>query len=353
MVLLSDTSENNSDLRFTARNAEEAAQFLRQRYRQRAQVTSVKSVRRRGWRGWFGATELLVTAQLSPATPVVPSPSPRPSAPETVPPSQEGTQRWTAGIDPAKRSPIPLAQLLERAGFSASFRQRLREFPEWESWKEQPLHHALKNIGDRLRNQYPPCRTELQGRVAFLGVSGAGRTTALCKWLTSEVFQQGRKCQVVAVDFEQPECHERLFLHCELLGLPYHRQDQPINSRDTVYYDMPALPLGKKSEILQMSHYLAEHQIQTRILVLPAVYDNTLLRLICAEAAPLHYTHLVFTHLDKLPGWARLWDFVLDARHKILFFAMHADLTQGLDREVVSSLLGKSFFGSLDLEVAA
>lgn len=356
MVIQSDTSDTSSGLRFTARDAEEAARFLRQRYRQRAQVTSVKSVPRRGWRGWFGGTELLVTAQISPAVPVVsPPPSTAPKSPVAEPdplPEEASTLRWKTGIDPAKRPPIQLAQLLERAGFSTSFRQRLREFPDWESWNEQPLHHALKNIGDRLRTQFPVCQGELQGRVAFLGVSGAGRTTALCKWLTSEVFQQGRKCQVVAVDFEQPECHERLSLHCELLGLPCYRQDEQMDSRDTIYYDMPAFPLGKKSEILQMGRYLGEHRIQTRILVLPAVYDTALLRLICAEAAPLRYTHLVFTHLDKLPGWARLWDFVLDTRHKILFFAMHSDLTQGMDREVVPSLLGKSFFGSLE-EVAA
>ncbi|MDX2111964.1 MAG: hypothetical protein SFY80_17180 [Verrucomicrobiota bacterium] len=375
MMSNTPTSPEQNAITFNAGSAEEAARFLRQRYDNKARVTAVQSVRKRGWRGLFGATHLQVTAKVdapvdtrrqAPAQPIASSApeaesiSPQAAstsyghAAEFLSGNRSATTTATAATSishqPSRR--INLESLMDRAGFSTSLHYRLREHPSWSHWQELPLHQALKEIGDHLKSLIPPRPKALPSRVAFLGVPGGGRTTALCKWLTSEVFQHERKCQVVTVDFDQPECHERLSMHCQLLGITCLRHPSPPDTDAAhVYYDMPALGMGKSTEVLTQAHFLDEAKISARVLVLPAVYEPAVLRSYCAMAAPLRCTHLVFTHLDALTGWAKLWDFALDAKLPILFVGTGSDLASGWEPDIAPLLLQKTFRWSLENEV--
>ena len=65
---------------------------------------------------------------------------------------------------------------------------------------------------------------------AFLGAPGVGRTTALCKWLSAEVFRRARLGHVVTAEFDRPNNPGPLPVFCEALGVPvahYPASTQP------------------------------------------------------------------------------------------------------------------------------
>ena len=57
----------------------------------------------------------------------------------------------------------------------------------------------------------------------FIGPAGSGKTTALCKWMTSAVLVNEQRVRVWRLDGESANASEFLSLHCELMGVPVER----------------------------------------------------------------------------------------------------------------------------------
>lgn len=368
----STNASQTGEIQFKAKTAQAAAEYLRQHYRGQARVVAVESVPASGWKGWLGSDELLITARLPEEPRTV-----RPAAPAAAPASEPmavtaqnpdptpGPSLAVAETAPARRPakvtlPAPVAPwpnlevVLDRSGFSPSLRRRLQNLPDWAAWQDLPLHQALGKLGGGLVSLQAERRIQLPERVAFLGPAGGGRSTALAKWLTAEVFQFGRPAQVTLVDFDRPESHERLTLHCELLGVPCRRHPAPAETEPARrYYDLPAFAPGHRPELRRLQRFLEEERIEGRVLVLPALYDAGLLRTFCGWARELGATHTVFTHCDTLPSWARLWDFALDPACPILFLGTGPNPAGDCELEVLPALLRRSFHWQDESEVAA
>jgi flagellar biosynthesis protein FlhF len=330
-------------------------------------------VRGQGLGALFGRSRLEVIAQLAEAEPNLLSYPPekdggsvsgRAGGPLVMP---DATDRLALATDYAaaraaasvalRDVPTKLPELLKRSGFSETMLARLQALPVFAVQDDQPLHHAIAEVGRALREivQKRPTRP-LPARTAFLGTPGVGRTTALCKWLAREVFSRQRMARVLKAEFDRPNPAEGLAVFCEALGLTldYFAPGQDDNlvsptpdaGGGTLYADLPGLSLRAPEENAVLGKFLDREGFAGRVLVLNAAYDPAMLRRAYAAGCDLGATHLVFTHLDELEHWGKLWDFLIEGELTPLFLATGPSLTGDCEESMIDAVLRRTLPGA-------
>jgi flagellar biosynthesis protein FlhF len=328
--------------KFVVRAADEAATLIRERLGPNARVLSVRTVSATGFGRLWCAPRLEVIARIDAPPPVAePALPAAASAPAPAP---------TAAARPIVRPRPPraksLATLLRCSGLSELALGRLQAAPDWDELQTAPLHRALVGAGRHLRREAE--RREEPApltRAAFFGAPGVGRTTALCKWLGTEVFRRGRLGHVVTVEFDRPNPPGPLPVFCEALGVPvahFPAATRPAVAGGFVYFDLPGLSTRDPAENAALADFLDREQIEQRVLVLNAAYDHAALRAAYAAGRALGATHLVFTHLDEVPQWGRLWDYLIDGALQPLFFGTGPSLTGDCEEQVFDALVRRT-----------
>ena len=341
--------------RFVVASADEAAQLIRKKLGADARVLSVRAIGQDGWRGWLGKSRLEVIAQVTDPEP--PADEPRDAATtrpaDAVAPGEAdafqrrpGSPRSDSRTQPFQ---IRLPDLLRRSGFSDVFVHRLATTPALCDMDDRPLHQSLVHVADELRRHTSarPARP-LPAQAAFFGPAGVGRTTALCKWLATDVFRRGRAGRVVQVEFDRPNPAEQLAVFCEALGLSY--EHYPVSlaapASEFVYLDLPALSIRRPADNTALAGFFAREHVAGRVLVLNAAYDSATLHDAYAAGRELGATHLVFTHLDELTQWGKLWDYLLDDSLEPLFLATGPSLTGDCEEDVHRAILQRTLPGA-------
>ena len=239
--------------------------------------------------------------------------------------------------------------MLRRSGFSDVFVNRLATTPALCDLDDRPLHHSLVHVADELRRHAStrPARP-LPAQAAFFGPAGVGRTTALCKWLATDVFRRGRAGRVVQVEFDRPNPAEQLAVFCEALGVSY--EHYPVSlaapARDSSISIFRPSQSGVPPTTAALAGFFAREHIEGRVLVLNAAYDSSTLRDAYAAGRELGATHLVFTHLDELTQWGKLWDYLLDDSLEPLFLATGPSLTGDCEEDVHGAILHRTLPGA-------
>lgn len=347
--------------RFVVRNAEEAARVIREQLGESARVLSVRNVESAGMLGLFSAPKLEVIAQIAGA-PVSEAPA-RPAPAAGASELAASDEKVAAGRVRAPRSTVrPLetsfTDLLRRSGFSETLMSRLAQSPAWSSLSALPLHRALVETGQHLRQLAAEraSRATPLTRAAFLGTPGVGRTTALCKWLAAEVFRRARLGHVVQAEFDRPNSPGQLPVFCEALGVPlahFPASTEPAVAGGFVYFDLPGLSLRSPTDNLPIRQFLEQEDIRERVLVLNAAYDHAALRAGYAAGRELGATHVVFTHLDEVAQWGRLWDYLIEGELEPLFLATGPSLTGDLETDVADALARRTLPAAEPLLVTA
>lgn len=359
---------NSTCYKFTVTNAHEAASVIRERLGEHARVLSVRTVEPSGLRGLWASPKLEVIAALE--TQDLLAGSPRANAADNDAPksppratlqavSDEEASPVTSNREPSAARAVvqsprrlitslspqarpELAPLLRRSGFSEAILARLERSPAWASLQEMPLHRALVETGRYLRRVAGANQSAAPlSRAAFFGPAGTGRTTALCKWLASEVSRRARLGHVVTAEFDQPMSRGALPVFCEALGVPlahFPASTQPATPGGFVYFDLPALSLRDPAANVSLARFLDQEKITERVLVLNAAYGHAALRAGYARGREMGATHVVFTHLDELAQWGGLWDYVIDGGLAPLFLSTGPSLTGDCNEEVYDAL---------------
>jgi flagellar biosynthesis protein FlhF len=366
------TLQPGATYKFLVRSAEEAVQTIRERLGENAKVLSVRQVRGRGIGGLFGRSRLEVIAQTPEAGPsLLPYPPEKegdsvakPTGASSFPGDAEmlarssdyATARAAASLA-LRDVPTRLPELLKRSGFSEAMLARLQAMPAFAAQLDQPLHHAIPEVGQALRQimKKRPARP-LPARTAFLGTPGVGRTTALCKWLAKEVFSRQRMVRVLKAEFDRPNPAEGLAVFCEALGLTldYFAPSQdaapasnvPGLEGGSLYADLPGLSLHEPADNAVLAKFLDRENFEGRVLVLNAAYDPAMLRRAYAAGRDLGATHLVFTHLDELEHWGKLWDFLIEGELTPLFLATGPSLTGDCEEAMIDAVLRRTLPGA-------
>lgn len=360
--------------RFLVNSAEEAVRTIRQRLGETAQVTSVRRVERTGLTGLFRGTQLEVIAQVPAPHGSVPGeglalPAPAvdhlpitpwdteealPAAPTPVRPSAPSVEMPRAyrppEILPASSSSEPsrIGGLMQRAGLSDLLLARLQSSPAWTRIDRLPLPQALTETAALLRREYAAAaRPPLSARLAFVGMAGAGSTSVLCKHLARCVFSLGQPAAVFRLETDRPNPIDGLAAICELWGVPLLRSEEEMPAvRDgtRLYVDVPGLSEGPdRGEEAKIAAHLDKLAVGSRVFILNAAYEPSLLKGLCRRAELLGCRHLGFTHLDELIHWGKLWEFLLHRDLTTEFFSLGPGMPGDFTEDVLEATLGKTF----------
>jgi flagellar biosynthesis protein FlhF len=172
-----------------------------------------------------------------------------------------------------------------------------------------------------------------------------GRTTALCKWLSVEVFRRARIGHVVTVEFDRPNPGGPLPVFAEALGVPlahFPCETRPAVTGGFVYFDLPGISVRRPDDNARLAAWLDREQITERVLVLNAAYDRASLREAYAAGRDLGATHLVFSHLDEVPQWGKLWDYLFDENVEPLFLSTGPSLTGDCEDDVPGAIVRRT-----------
>lgn len=325
--------------RFLVKSAAEAVDLIRERLGPDARVLSVRAVEATGLRRLFRMPQLEVIAQIDvkfPDTAASSVVSNEPALPPEASHAIEANPR-VSGLPPAG-----LANLLRRSGLTETALNRLQARPVWGELNTLPLHRALAETS-RLLCEHAGSRSPRApiSRAAFIGAPGVGRTTALCKWLAVEVFRRARRGHVVSVEFDRPNSLGQLPVFSEALGVPFAHfpcETLPALLGGFVYFDLPGLSPRRPADNAPIAKFLDSERINERVLVLNAAYDKAAMRDAYAAGKDLGATHLAFTHLDEVPQWGKLWDYLFDEDLEPLFLATGPSLTGDIEEDVPAAI---------------
>lgn len=331
--------------KFTVKSAEHAVTLIREKLGANARVLSVRSVEATGFRKFFSAPRLEVIAQIDAPAPAAAS-RVQVSAEPALPPEENPAPKSGARAANLPANEPGLSGLLRRSGITEMALTRLQATANWKELNLLPLHRALAETSRLLRQQAEarPGRPPLS-RAAFIGAPGVGRTTALCKWLAVEVFRRARLGHVVTVEFDRPNPLGPLPVFAEALSVPlahFPCETQPATPGGFVYFDLPGLSARRPAENAPIAQWLDREQITQRVLVLNAAYDRASLRDAYAAGRDLGATHLVFTHLDEVPQWGKLWDYLFDEALEPLFLATGPSLTGDCEDDVAGAIVRRT-----------
>ncbi len=336
--------------KFTVKSVEQAVALIREKLGPAARVLSVRSVESTGLKKLFSGPKLEVIAQIDPAAAApVPFVAAQPSTLSAVssdlalPTDAEPPQKNRLAQLP---STLGLSGLLRRSGITEIALNRLQAGPNWNELNALPLHRALAETSRLLRSQAEarPARAAIS-RAAFIGASGVGRTTALCKWLAQDVVRRARLGHIVSVEFDRPNPLGPLPVFAEAMGVPlahFPCETGPAVTNGFVYFDLPSISPRRPQDNAQLANFLDTERINERVLVLNAAYDRASLRNAYSAGRDLGATHLVFTHLDEVPQWGKLWDYLFDEALEPLFLATGPSLTGDCEEDVPGAIVRRT-----------
>lgn len=339
--------------KFTVKSIEQAVSLIREKLGPSARVLSVRSIEPSGLTKLFSSPKLEVIAQIDapaaeslaahrtpltavssePALPEDPAPAPAPVA---------APRNRLSQLPPN----LGLSGLLRRSGITETALNRLQAGANWNELNTLPLHRALAETSRLLRTQVEsrPTRAPLS-RAAFLGAPGVGRTTALCKWLAQEVIRRARLGHVVSVEFDRPNSLGPLPVFAEAMGVPlahFPCETEAAVPNGFVYFDLPGLSPRRPQDNAALAGFLDRERINERVLVLNAAYDRASLRDAYTAGRDLGATHLVFTHLDEVPQWGKLWDYLFDEALEPLFLGTGPSLTGDCEEDVPGAIVRRT-----------
>lgn len=369
----SNLAQPGATYRLVVHSAQEAVDTIRRELGPTARVLSVRNLPNSGLKSLFSRPQIEVVAEL-PEDEEASDPTAETLADVAENAANQATTHSVAGAygteAPSGRRPAVglesedfyagpdrktgrlLPDVLRRGGFSDIMMARLQGSPRWRDIEQRPLHEALSAIGTELRNVVTaPQQKVLTDRVAFLGLAGTGRTTALSKWLAHQVFQNGRTGSVAKVEFDRPNPADGLAVFCEALGINLQHVDgtAPLRDRnaneDFLVADLPSLRLGRQQDE-HLADFLDQSGFTSRVLVLHALHDRAALQAAYSVGRELGATHVVFTHVDELAHWGKLWDYLLEGAVTPLFLGTGPSLVGELETEAMDALLRRTIPGA-------
>lgn len=285
------------------------------------------------------------------------------SAAEPTPSSStesEGDAPIGSAANPVKRGTLEAVQravsMLESVGFDRSLIERVRSEVDFKDIGSLPTMDLYARICDWLRSRFPhTSKPELNSRRAFIGCSGVGKTSALCKMLSADVFINGLAPSVLKVDSELPNPSDGLEVFCEMMGVALARSAEEVEEVDLerpLLVDMPGYSLADQNSIQSCRANLDALKIDERILVVNAAYEAELIADMLAAGESIGATKVIFTHLEETRKAGKLWKFLLNRRMQPLFFSEGPNPAGEYTMDTYSYLLERSFPNGRQLAAA-
>jgi flagellar biosynthesis protein FlhF len=177
----------------------------------------------------------------------------------------------------------------------------------------------------------------------FIGVPGAGKTTALSKMLAQLVLMEGLPARVLRLDGARANTAESLSVYCEILGVPVERcltEDFQAGVEMT-FVDLPGVSVSDADGLKALAALIAQFPEAQVHLVLNAAYETTTLLNQVRAFGALPISSLVFTHLDEEQRWGKLINFCLGTKFSIGHLSAGQNVPGDLFRANVEKILSR------------
>ena len=156
--------------------------------------------------------------------------------------------------------------------------------------------------------------TKVTGTHVFIGAPGAGKTTALCKWLAQVALVEGRSTAVWRLDGVVANTAESLSVFGEILGVTVERF-APLNGElpdaEVLFVDLPGVNHSDVNAVAQLAQRIAALPDAQVHLVVNAAYETSLLLAQVRAFSKLAVTDVIVTHLDEETRWGKVWNLAL------------------------------------------
>ena len=156
--------------------------------------------------------------------------------------------------------------------------------------------------------------TKVTGTHVFIGAPGAGKTTALCKWLAQVALVEGRSTAVWRLDGVVANTAESLSVFGEILGVTVERF-APLNGElpdaEVLFVDLPGVNHSDANAVAQLAQRIAALPNAQVHLVVNAAYETSLLLAQARAFSKLPIADVIVTHLDEESRWGKVWNLAL------------------------------------------
>jgi flagellar biosynthesis protein FlhF len=331
-------------------SAAEAVTLVRERFGSGARVVSVRQIEAGGLTRFLQKPRLEVIIEVgagnkdtvSAETPKSKSPSPEPARANSERPAFSKTGVASSAV-PERRE----ANILKATGIDELLLERIRSDHSDIDWESLPAHETLGRLALWLRQRFSSMSTKAPGpRRVFLGSCGAGKTTALCKGISVDVFVEGRQTAILKLDGDQPNASDGLAAFCDVLGAPLLRSPSEIEEFDQdslLYIDVPGVGLDAPGEHSRLAQTLDALDVDTRVLVINAALETEVIADSFEMGRACGATHVVFTHLDEVRRPGKLWRFVLFGGLHPWFVSSGPSPAGEMEKDVFDALLARTF----------
>ncbi len=270
--------------------------------------------------------------------------------------TEDSSGRLGSAANPVKRGTLEAVKraisMLKALGLDDSLIERIRYELDFQNLGKMPAVDLYTRICDWLHGQVSDATDETLGkRRAFIGSCGAGKTAALCKALSAEVFVNKHLPSVLKIDSSLPNPSDGLEAFCEIVGSPMSRSIDEVSqiSEDRpLFIDTPGLDFASEASVDLLKAQLDALETTERVLVINAAYDSESILESMTAGERIGVTHIVFSHLDETRRVGKLWKYVLSERVKPWFFSHGPNPAGDYTLDCFSYLLQRTFpHGSL------
>lgn len=347
--------------RIIVRSADEAVRVIQRKLGSEARVISVRQVGGQGLAKFISSPKLEVIAEIPPegqeledevleATESLSTSEgdliSEPKASD-VATTNRGIPDEPLSLSEEELNDSDIMRLLGRAGFDSALLSELRAWSGWDEVKELPLAEALKEITVGLSDRYRALDNHgTSNRIALIGPPGVGKTTTLCKFIAHEVFINKHVPHVLKVENGVPNPDDALRIFCEVVGVTLYREPTNIpqvNDDSPLYLDFPGISLSHRDDWKQTRETLDLLDVETRVLVINAAYDSTVIDQVIRLSSLLGATHLALTHFDELSNSTKLWPVVLRSGLTPLCVCHGQNVTGDFSTNVLNQLISRTF----------
>ncbi len=235
---------------------------------------------------------------------------------ERVPISIESAERKIEG---------GIGALLVRTGLLPIFAERIvAESAELTAADVRGAPGQISLVSEMLRREWKADSLQNEAAVhVFVGVSGAGKSTVLCKMLARTSLTESQPATVYQLDTLVTNTSPQPVVYSEILSAQFERTlpGRFEWSEQNVFVDVPGIALGDARSLEALAQMIRTFGVPEIHLVLNAAYESTHLLEQVRFFSKLEISDLVLTHLDEENRWGKIWNLVLGTNHTIRFLS--------------------------------
>jgi flagellar biosynthesis protein FlhF len=176
--------------------------------------------------------------------------------------------------------------------------------------------------------------------VAFLGMSGVGKTTTIAKIAAHYRLKEFKRVGLVTIDTFRVAATEQLGKYAEMLGLPMEIVSEPFRMKtaltrleacDLILLDTPGINPKNTMKLQTLGAMLDAAAVDEVHLLFSATTHAVALGEMFHRFEPLNPTDLTFTKLDEAVGLTDLYQFLKTNILPLRFFSLGQNISEDIE----------------------